>query len=131
MNGADYDVKTYKRKDGMAPPELKQVHPLGKSPVVGVEAPQLKEPLVLAESALIVEYLSEHFAKHLVPKQWKDGMEGQIGGETETWQRYRFFMHYAEGSLMSLMVSNLLVTSKPFSFFFPKRKRRLSCWCKS
>ena len=55
-----YELKTYKRgSDKLAPPELKQVHPLGKSPVITVEVPGRTEPLVLAESAAIVEYLCE------------------------------------------------------------------------
>lgn len=55
-----YELKTYKRgKDKLAPPELKKVHPLGKSPVITVETPGRSQPLVLAESAAIVEYLCE------------------------------------------------------------------------
>jgi hypothetical protein len=55
-----YELKTYKRgSDKLAPPELKQVHPLGKSPVITIETPGRSEPLVLAESAAIVEYLCE------------------------------------------------------------------------
>ena len=54
-----YQLKTYKRtKERFAPAELKEVHPLGKSPVVTIEVPG-REPLVLAESASIVEYLCE------------------------------------------------------------------------
>lgn len=53
-----YELKTYKRtKDKLAPPELKQVHPLGKSPVLTIETPNRSEPLVLAESAAMAEYL--------------------------------------------------------------------------
>src|SRR6266849_9669042 len=56
-----YDIKTYKRsKDGLAPPELQDVHPLRKSPVVVIEAPD-QEPLVLAESAIICQYLADHW----------------------------------------------------------------------
>ncbi|KAJ7032748.1 hypothetical protein C8F04DRAFT_1235152 [Mycena alexandri] len=54
----------------------------------------------IAESALIVEYFSEHFGSHLIPSKWKTGREGKIGGETEEYMRYRYFMHYCEGSLM-------------------------------
>jgi glutathione S-transferase len=55
-----YELRTYKRKsDKLAPPELKQVHPLGKSPVITVEIPGRDKSLVLAESAAIVEYLCE------------------------------------------------------------------------
>lgn len=97
----------------LAPPELKKVHPLGKSPVVGITAPGRTDPLILAESGFITEYLTEHFAAHLAPKRYEDGKEGP-GLETEEWIRYHFFLHYAEGSLMALMVTNLI-----FSCAFP------------
>ncbi|KAI6874690.1 hypothetical protein KC334_g18422, partial [Hortaea werneckii] len=93
--GLDWEVKTYKRQPNMlAPPALKEVHPLGKSPVITVESPALSKPMVVAESAAICEYLCDHFAPHLVPKRYKEGKEGQVGGETEEWLRYRFYMHY-------------------------------------
>lgn len=75
--------------------DLKNVHPLGKSPVITVTVPGTK-PRVIAESALIVEYLTEFFGKELIPTQFNEGHEGQIGQETEAWERYRFWMHYAE-----------------------------------
>ncbi|CAL3965532.1 unnamed protein product, partial [Diplocarpon coronariae] len=45
----------------------------------------------------------------LLPKRYQEGQEGRLGGETEEWMRYRYFMHYAEGSLMTLMVLALVV----------------------
>lgn len=95
----------------LAPEELKTIHPLGKSPIISVEAEGMAKPLVLAESALIVEYLIEHFGPHLAPPKWAEGKEGQVGGETEEFIRYRYFMHYSEGSLMVLMVVALLCGS--------------------
>jgi glutathione S-transferase len=96
----------------LAPPELKKVHPLGKSPLVTIAAPSLSEPIVLAESAAICEYLCDHFASHLVPTRWREGCENKVGGETEQWLRYRFYMHYAEGSLMSLLMIAMFMGSK-------------------
>ena len=96
----------------LAPAELKEVHPLGKSPVITIEADALAKPLVLAESGLIVEYLVDHFGPHLAPKKWAEGKENQVGGESAEWIRYRYFMHYAEGSYMILLVVALLVGSK-------------------
>ena len=64
---------------------------------------------VLAESGAIVEYLCDHFAQHLVPKRYREGHEGQVGGESESWIRYRFYMHYAEGSLMTLLIVALFM----------------------
>lgn len=103
-----------------APPELKKVHGLGKSPVLTVTAPGLAEPVVIAESANIIEYVLEHWGKDstLLPKRYKEGQEGNIGGETEEWLRYRYYMHYAEGSLMQLMFLKMVASSE---FFLAKQ----------
>ncbi|KAJ7876079.1 thioredoxin-like protein [Mycena olivaceomarginata] len=74
--GVSYEIKTYKRDPKMmrAPPELKTVHPLGKSPVITIGG------RTIAESGLIAEYLCEHFAgpsSTLVPPKWKEGCKGQ------------------------------------------------------
>jgi glutathione S-transferase len=95
----------------MAPPELKRIHPLGKSPVIKLEAPALSEPMIIAESGFMVEYLAEHFAPHLVPKRYREGKEGQVGGETEEWLRYRYYLHYCEGSLMGVLTLGLFNVS--------------------
>lgn len=95
----------------LAPQELKEIHPLGKSPIISIEAVGMAKPLVLAESGVIVEYLVDHFGLYLEPKKYVSGKEGQIGGESEEWIRYRYFMHYAEGSLMIYMVVALLASS--------------------
>lgn len=109
----DYDIEVYKRgKDMLAPSTLKQVHPLGKSPLVTVKTSTMTSPLVIAESGNIMEYITGYFAPHLIPKRYQEGKEGQIGGETETWLRYRHFMHYAEGSLMSLLIISFFMDRK-------------------
>ncbi len=108
----EYTLKTFKRtKEKLAPKELKDVHPLGKSPIIKIEAPTAAEPLIIVESANIIEYLIDHFGTWLAPQRYAEGKEGQVGGETEEWLRYRFFMHYAEGSLMMYLVVSLLVSS--------------------
>lgn len=74
---------------------------------------------MLAESAAITEYLCEHFGgEKLVPQRYAEGKEGQIGGETEEWMRYRYFMHYTEGSLMALLVIQLIMDRMFFSASF-------------
>ncbi len=95
----------------LAPPELKKVHPLGKSPVVEIIPAGSGSSIVLAESAAITEYLCDYYGKSLVPKRYREGKEGQVGGETESWLRYRMFMHYAEGSLMPNLLMALMVKS--------------------
>lgn len=77
-----------------------------------MEAAALSKPLVLAETGAISEYLTDHFAPHLVPTRYQEGKEGQVGGETESWLRYRFYMHYTEGSLMSILLLAMFMDSK-------------------
>jgi len=102
------DPKTYQVPKNS---ELSKIHPLGKSPVITVEGPGSSKPVVIAESANICEYLISHFGQGttLVPKQWNEGMENKPAGETEEWLRYRYYMHYAEGTIMSYMVLTLVV----------------------
>jgi glutathione S-transferase len=107
-----YELKTYKRgKDMLAPKELRDIHPLGKSPVISVEGPS-GTPKVIAESGVIVEYISEHFGTQLIPKRYPEGKDGEPGAETEEWTRYRFYMHYAEGSIMPPLLMSLAFMRK-------------------
>jgi len=118
-----YKLKLYHRnKDHLADPALKKVHPLGKSPVVGIKPAGGGKEIVLAESGFIVEYLVDHFGKGKIesPRRYKEGLEGQVGGETEEWLRYRYFLHYAEGSLMTPMLVAFLfnaIKTGPVPFF--------------
>jgi glutathione S-transferase len=108
-----YEIKTYKRgPNGIAPPELKQIHPLGKSPIVSIQPQGASQSMVLVESAAIMEYFLDHFGgpnTRLIPERYQPGREGQLGGETESWMRYRYYMHYAEGSLMSPIQVQLIM----------------------
>lgn len=107
-----YEIKTYKRdKNGLAPEELKKIHPLGRSPSVEFKLPG-QPSFVLAESGAIFEYLCAHFGKHLIPARAPPELEGHIGVETEEFRRNRYFMHYAEGSLMGLLTVAAVMRSK-------------------
>lgn len=108
----EYELKTYKRQNKLAPPELKNIHPLGKSPIITVESETTKRRLVIAESGNIIEYLIDHYGTRLAPEKYLQGQKGNVGGETEEWMRYRYYMHYAEGTLMPYLVVALLVNSK-------------------
>lgn len=86
----DYELKVFKRgKDWLAPKELKDIHALGKAPVVEIQAPGAEKSIVLAESGAIIEYIAEHFGSHLIPKRYPEGKEGHVGAETEEWIKYR------------------------------------------
>src|SRR5580692_8176486 len=77
--GLEYEVKHYQRdpKTMLAPPALRQVHPLGKSPIV------TDGKLTLAESGAIIEYLVDRYGKgRLIP----------AGGTPER-LRYVFWLH--------------------------------------
>lgn len=96
--GVDYRLTTYRRDPAtlLAPDALKQLHPLGKSPVIVDEA---RDGRVIAESGAIIEYLIEHFdtPQQLIPAQGSDARE-----------RYRYWLHHAEGSAMPPLVMGLV-----------------------
>lgn len=104
--GVPYEVRHYQRdrKTMLAPPELRQVHPLGKSPVI-TDGEQ-----VVAESGAILEYLVErHGQGRLAP-----------GAGTAEHLRYRYWMHFAEGSAMSPLLMKLVfdrIETAPMPFF--------------
>jgi glutathione S-transferase len=91
--GLPYDIRFYKRNRNMlAPPELRQVHPLGKSPVITDGAN------TLAESGAILEYLLERYG---------EGRFAPAPGTPEH-LRYRYWMHFAEGSAMPPLLMKLV-----------------------
>lgn len=82
--GLAYEVKTYQRGPDMrAPASLKAVHPLGKSPVIEDGG------RIIAESGAIIEYLVETYGEG-------KGLKPAAG--TDEALRYRYWLHYAEGS---------------------------------
>lgn len=96
--GVEYQIKHYKRLPTFAaPPELKAIHPLGKSPVL------TDGDLTIAESAVILEYLQATYDKDnkFKPQNPQDLMQ------------YNYWMHYAEGSLMPYLVMTLVMTNMP------------------
>jgi glutathione S-transferase len=92
--GLDYEIKEYKRdpKTIRAPKELRDIHPLGRSPVVTVDE------LVLVESGAILESLVERFAP--------DSLRPQPG--SSEYLDFRYWMHYAEGSFMPPLLVSLI-----------------------
>lgn len=104
--GLDYEVKTYRRtKDFRAPESLKAVHPLGKSPVIEDDG------RVVAESGAITEYLVERYG----------GESLRPAAGTEERLRYTYWMHYAEGSAMPLLVMKLIFSRLPAQMPFVLR----------
>ncbi|GAP90009.2 putative glutathione S-transferase [Rosellinia necatrix] len=109
----DYEIKTFRRgSDMLAPPELKKIHPLGKSPLVSITpSGPSSEPIILAESGFITQYLSEHFGQEttMAPKRWRDGQEGKAGSETVEWMRWQYTLHFVEGSFMSTLMMAVVI----------------------
>lgn len=92
--GLEYEIRRYQRnpKTMLAPPELRQVHPLGKSPVIS------DGPLTLAESGAIIEYVVGRYGA------------GRLAPATDTLEyvRYLYWLHYAEGSAMPPLLLKLV-----------------------
>jgi glutathione S-transferase len=97
--GAPYEVKRYERdaQTMLAPPELKAVHPLGKSPVIEDEG------LVYAETGAIIE--------HLLSRYLDSGLGAPAGSEAA--RRISYWLHYAEGSAMSPLLLKLVFSALP------------------
>jgi glutathione S-transferase len=104
--GLEYEIRRYQRDPDtmLAPPSLRQVHPLGKSPVI------TDGELTLAESGAILEYLVERYG------------EGRLIAEPGTAERLRckYWLHYAEGSAMPPLLLKLIfdrIEQGPMPFF--------------
>jgi glutathione S-transferase len=93
--GVPYEIRSYARDPAtmLAPPSLRAVHPLGKSPVI------VDGDVTLAESGAIIEYLVE---KNPVP-----AMAPPRG--TAEWVRYLYWLHFAEGSAMPPLLLKLVL----------------------
>jgi glutathione S-transferase len=105
--GIEYTIKRYQRdaKTMLAPPELLDVHPLGKSPVI------VDGDITVAESGAIVEYLIDRYdsGRHLRPEA---GTPDRL--------RFTYWLHYAEGSAMPPLLLKLVfdrIESTPMPFF--------------
>lgn len=93
-----YRVETYRRNPETmrADPALAKLHPLGKAPVVSIDG------VVFAESGAILEELADVAAAN-------EGATLRPAPGTEAHRRYRYFLHYAEGSLMPPLLVALIV----------------------
>ena len=91
--GVEYQIQRYERdpKTMLAPPELRAIHPLGKSPVL------TDGDLTLAESGAIIDYLASRYSESLLPP----------AGTPER-LRCNYWLHYAEGSAMPPLLLKLV-----------------------
>jgi glutathione S-transferase len=113
--GVPYEIKRYERdpKTMLAPPELRAVHPLGKSPVI------TDDGQTIAESGAIIEYLVDKYGQ---------GRFAPAAGTPER-LRYTYWMHYAEGSAMPPLLLKLValrIASAPMPFFAKPIARKIA-----
>ncbi|PZR34210.1 glutathione S-transferase [Caulobacter segnis] len=97
--GVPYEVKRYERDAAtmLAPPALKAVHPLGKSPVI------TDGDAVIAETGAIIEHIVGSYGEgRLVPAP---GTPERL--------RYTYWLHYAEGSAMTPLLLKLVFSALP------------------
>jgi glutathione S-transferase len=94
--GLDYEVKRYPRnaQTRLAPPELKAIHPLGKSPVIE------RDGKVFAESGAIIEYFAEH----------EGGGRLAVAPSDAARFDYLYWLQFAEGSAMLPLLLKLYVS---------------------
>lgn len=118
--GLEYDIKYYERdpKTMLAPASLRQVHPLGKSPVI------TDGELTLAESGAIIEYLVDKYGR------------GRFAPSPDTPERlrYTYWLHYAEGSAMPPLLLRLVfdrIEQEPLPFFIKPIAKLISSQTKS
>jgi len=111
--GLPYDIKHYQRNavTNLAPPELLQVHALGKSPVI------TEGDITIAETGAIIEYLVDRGGGKLRPN-----------AGTPDQRRYTYWLHFAEGSAMPPLVMTLVLgrIKKAGPFFVRPIARRIA-----
>ncbi|MES2860143.1 MAG: glutathione S-transferase [Pseudomonadota bacterium] len=97
--GLPYEVKRYERnaQTMLAPPELRAIHPLGKSPVIQ------DGEIIVAETGAIVEYLLEAYP----------GRSLRPPAGTAEGRRFTYWLHYAEGSAMTPLLLKLVFGALP------------------
>ncbi|MDQ2962528.1 MAG: glutathione S-transferase [Pseudomonadota bacterium] len=96
--GLEYKLEASQREPtGAAPPPLKAIHPLGRAPVIR------DGDTVLAESGAIVDYIVHRHG----------GGRLAVQPEAPAYARYLYWLHFAEGSLMSLMLIALVLSRVP------------------
>lgn len=103
--GLPCQIRKYQRgPDLLAPPALREVHPLGKSPVI------TDDGRTVAESGAIIEYIVERYGNgRLIPPAGSDER-----------LRYTYWLHFAEGSAMPPLLLKLVfdeLPHRPMPFF--------------
>ena len=108
--GLEYKLEAFQREpNGAAPRTMKEIHAIGKAPIIR------DGDTVLAESGAIVEYIVQRHA----------GGRLAVQPQAPEYARYLYWLHFAEGSLMSLMLIALVLSRVPEASESPVRTRLL------
>jgi len=108
--GLEYKLELFHRNEnGSAPDALREIHALGKAPVIR------DGDTVLAESGAIVDYIVHRYA----------GDRLAVAPAAQEYARYIYWFHFAEGSLMSLLILALVIGRVPEANASPVRARVL------
>ncbi|HEV2041181.1 MAG TPA: glutathione S-transferase family protein [Casimicrobiaceae bacterium] len=108
--GLEYKLELFQRNDnGSAPDAMRKIHALGKAPVIR------DGNTVLAESGAIVDYIVHRYA----------GDRLAVAPAAADYARYIYWFHFAEGSLMSLLILALVLSRVPEADASPARTRVL------
>ena len=98
--GLDYELKIYDRNaEFRAPPELKEAHPLGKSPVIEIDG------FTLSESGAIAMYLTE--------TRDPENLLGPVPGDHRARAEWLQWLHYTEASAFAPLLMTLLLSRAP------------------
>ena len=107
----EYRLERFRREpSGAAPDALKAIHTLGKAPVIR------DGDMVLAESGAIVDYIVHRYGHGRLA----------VRPDAPRYARYLYWLHFAEGSLMSLMLIALVLSRVPEASASPVRTRVLA-----
>ena len=108
--GQPYELEVFPREaTGAAPASMRDIHAIGKAPIIR------DGDIVLAESGAIVEYIVRRYGKGRL----------DVPPESPDYPRHVYWMHFAEGSLMSLMLIVLVLSRVPEAAQSPVRARQL------
>ncbi|EJS43250.1 gtt1p [Saccharomyces arboricola H-6] len=106
----EYEIIPYKRDANFrAPPELKKIHPLGRSPLLEIEDRETGKKKILAESGFIFQYILQHF----------DHSHVLMSEDSDIADQINYYLFYSEGSLqpplmMEFVLSKVRESGMPF-----------------
>lgn len=96
-----YQLTSYERENGLAPKSLKNIHPMGKSPILQ------DDNQILIESAHIIEYLIDNY-DNIDNHDALNHKKFRPNYATTEYEKYRYWLHFTESSLMPLLIIRLL-----------------------